>query len=94
MSTSQAPQRKTVTVVFADVAGSTALGEQVDPEALQRVLSDYFGEAETALRGHGGTVEKFYAGVDDKGYVCTVAAELAHALSRLEHSTRRCGWQT
>ena len=27
--------RKTVTVLFADVTGSTALGEQLDPEALR-----------------------------------------------------------
>jgi len=28
--------RKTVTVVFADVTGSTALGERLDPEQLQK----------------------------------------------------------
>jgi class 3 adenylate cyclase len=30
-----AEARKTVTVVFADVSGSTALGERLDPEAQQ-----------------------------------------------------------
>ena len=29
-------QRKTVTVLFCDVTGSTALGERLDPEALRR----------------------------------------------------------
>jgi class 3 adenylate cyclase len=33
-----AEARKTVTVVFADVSGSTALGERLDPEALRRVM--------------------------------------------------------
>ena len=51
--------RRTVTVVFADVSGSTALGEQLDPEALRRVMERYFAEARTALERHGGTVEKF-----------------------------------
>ena len=51
--------RKTVTVVFCDVAGSTGLGEQLDAEALRRVLASWFGEARTALESHGGVVEKF-----------------------------------
>ena len=32
-------QRKTVTVVFCDLAGSTALGESVDPERLRALLA-------------------------------------------------------
>jgi class 3 adenylate cyclase/tetratricopeptide (TPR) repeat protein len=51
--------RKTVTVLFADVTGSTALGERLDPESLRRVMSRYFEEMRTALERHGGTVEKF-----------------------------------
>jgi class 3 adenylate cyclase len=51
--------RKTVTVFFADVTGSTALGEQLDPESLRRVMARYFEAARTCLERHGGTVEKF-----------------------------------
>jgi class 3 adenylate cyclase/tetratricopeptide (TPR) repeat protein len=51
--------RKTVTVLFADVTGSTALGERLDPESLRRVMSRYFEEMKLALEHHGGTVEKF-----------------------------------
>jgi class 3 adenylate cyclase/predicted ATPase len=51
--------RKTVTIVFADVSGSTELGEQLDAEALRRVMERYFAEARTAFERHGGTVEKF-----------------------------------
>ena len=54
-----AEARKTVTVVFADVSDSTALGERLDPEALRRVMERYFAEARTAFERHGGTVEKF-----------------------------------
>ena len=56
-----APQevRKTVTVVFCDVTGSTAMGERLDPESLRRVMSRYFAEMRAALERHGGTVEKF-----------------------------------
>jgi class 3 adenylate cyclase/tetratricopeptide (TPR) repeat protein len=51
--------RKTVTVVFCDVTGSTAMGERLDPESLRHVMSRYFAEMRTALERHGGTVEKF-----------------------------------
>ena len=51
--------RKTVTVVFCDVTGSTAMGEKLDPESLRRVMSRYFSEMRVALERHGGTVEKF-----------------------------------
>ena len=52
-------QRKTVTVLFADVTGSTSLGEQLDPESLRRVMSRFFMEMSAILQRHGGTVEKF-----------------------------------
>jgi class 3 adenylate cyclase/tetratricopeptide (TPR) repeat protein len=51
--------RKTVTVLFADVTGSTALGEHLDPESLRGVMSRYFDEMRSAVEAHGGTVEKF-----------------------------------
>src|SRR5919201_3625759 len=51
--------RKTVTAVFADVAGSTALGERLDPEAARNLMARYFDAARAVLEGHGGTVEKF-----------------------------------
>ena len=52
-------QRKTVTVVFCDVTGSTALGESIDPEALRALLARYFEAMKTIIERHGGTVEKF-----------------------------------
>ncbi len=51
--------RKTVTLVFCDVSGSTAMGETIDPEAVRRVMTRYFEEMRTVLESHGGTVEKF-----------------------------------
>src|SRR6266487_882191 len=51
--------RKTVTVVFCDVTGSTALGEQLDPESLRRVMGRYFDEMQKVVERHEGTVEKF-----------------------------------
>ncbi len=51
--------RKVVTIVFADVTGSTALGERLDPEALRSVMGRYFDEMAAVIESHGGTVEKF-----------------------------------
>jgi class 3 adenylate cyclase len=51
--------RKTVTVLFCDVTGSTALGERIDPESLRHVMARYFETAKAIVERHGGIVEKF-----------------------------------
>src|SRR5919197_2073850 len=51
--------RKVVTVLFADISGSTGLGEILDPEPLRRVLSRYFAEMKVVVERHGGLVTKF-----------------------------------
>jgi class 3 adenylate cyclase/tetratricopeptide (TPR) repeat protein len=51
--------RKTVTVLFSDVVGSTSLGERLDPESLRRLMGRYFDAMRTVLERHGGSVEKF-----------------------------------
>ncbi len=54
-----AGSRKTVTVVFCDVTGSTELGERLDPESMRKVMARYFDAMRAALERHGGSVEKF-----------------------------------
>jgi len=51
--------RKTVTVLFSDLSGSTSLGERMDPESLRGVMSRYFQAMTQVIERHGGTVEKF-----------------------------------
>jgi class 3 adenylate cyclase len=51
--------RKTVTVVFSDLKGSTPLAERLDTEALREVLNQYFNTMRAVLERHGGTVEKY-----------------------------------
>ncbi len=55
----QTQRRRMVTMLFADVAGSTALGERLDPEPLSSMLGFYFGAARAIIEDHGGAVEKF-----------------------------------
>src|SRR5207244_998261 len=52
-------QRKTVTVLFCDVTGSTELGEKLAPEALRALLARYFERMKAIVERHGGSVEKF-----------------------------------
>jgi predicted ATPase/class 3 adenylate cyclase len=51
--------RKTVTVVFCDLKGSTNLGEALDSESLREVMSRYFERMSAILESHGGAIEKF-----------------------------------
>ena len=87
--------RKTVTVVFSDVTGSTALGESTDPEALRALLARYFELMKAIVESHGGTVEKFIgdavmavfgiprAHEDDALRACRAAVEMRDALPEL-----------
>ena len=51
--------RKTVTIVFSDLKGSTDLGERLDPETLREVMTSYFEAMRAELERHGGTIEKY-----------------------------------
>src|SRR5215468_5566561 len=88
-------QRKTVTVLFCDLTGSTALGESLDPEPLRALLVRYFDRMKGIVEFHGGTVEKFVgdavmavfgipqAHEDDALRAVRAAAEMQDALSEL-----------
>lgn len=51
--------RKTVTVLFCDIQGSTSLGDRLDPESLRQVMMRFYREMRAVLEGHGGTVQKY-----------------------------------
>jgi len=52
-------ERKVVTVLFADVTGSTALGERLDPERFREVMQSYGSAMREEIEAEGGIVEKF-----------------------------------
>ena len=54
-----AEERRIVTVLFADMAGATVLGEARDPEDVQALQTRYYNIARDVVSAHGGTVEKF-----------------------------------
>src|SRR5438552_462850 len=93
--------RKTVTVLFSDVTGSTALGERLDPESLRRVMSRYFDVMSAAVDRHGATVEKFIGDAimavfglplvheDDALRAVRAAVEMRAELARLNDELER-----
>lgn len=54
-------ERKPVTVLFADLVGSTELATRQNPEQLRAMLAAFFDEMREQIQAFGGSVEK-YAG--------------------------------
>jgi class 3 adenylate cyclase len=52
-------ERKLVTVLFADITGSTTLGERFDPERWRVLLQRFFSVMSSTIEAWGGTVQKF-----------------------------------
>jgi class 3 adenylate cyclase/tetratricopeptide (TPR) repeat protein len=52
-------ERRLVSVLFADLVGSTPFAEGRDPEDVRSMLTAYFERAASAIEHHGGVVEKF-----------------------------------
>jgi class 3 adenylate cyclase/tetratricopeptide (TPR) repeat protein len=52
-------ERRVVTALFADLAHSTGLGEQLDPEVMRGIVGRFFELARDQVERRGGTVEKF-----------------------------------
>ncbi|MGZ2378092.1 adenylate cyclase [Sinorhizobium medicae] len=51
--------RRTITILFADLSGFTALSEQIDPELMQALQNELFEELTEAVQSFGGFVDKF-----------------------------------
>src|SRR5213594_2113226 len=52
----EAVARKVVTIVFADLIGSTSLHERLDPESTRRLMDRYYQALRAPVEAHGGTV--------------------------------------
>ncbi|MGZ6345578.1 MAG: adenylate/guanylate cyclase domain-containing protein, partial [Candidatus Limnocylindrales bacterium] len=93
--------RKTVTIVFSDLKGSTSLGEALDSESLRELISRYFEVMWAELERHGGTIEKYIGDAvmavfgmpavheDDALRAVRAAMGMQHALARLNDELER-----
>ena len=98
--------RKTVTVLFCDLVGSTALGEQLDPETLRGMLNRSFDRVSSVVEAHGGVVEKFIGDAamavfgiprvheDDALRAVRAASEIREALGEAGTGASHLAWRT
>src|SRR5438105_6947194 len=87
--------RRLVPVLFADLSGSTPLGERLDPEDLRRILGAFFAALVRPIQRYEGTVEKYMGDAvmavfgapvsheDDAERTVRAAAEMQTALTLL-----------
>jgi class 3 adenylate cyclase/tetratricopeptide (TPR) repeat protein len=87
-------RRAAVTVLKADISGSTALGERLDPEELRGVLGTYFTALAREIQRHGGAVDKYLgdavmavfglpdASADDPARATSAALGMVEAIAR------------
>src|SRR5712692_9753057 len=87
-------ERRVVTVMFADITGSTPLADHLDPEDMRAILTGYFNLMTEQIHKHGGTVEKYigdavmavfgvpYAHEDDPDRAIRAALDMQDALSQ------------
>src|SRR6266446_1366136 len=87
-------ERRIVTIMFADITGSTPLADRLDPEDMRAILAGYFNLMTEQIRRHGGTVEKYigdavmavfgapFAHEDDPDRAIRAALDMQTALAR------------
>ncbi len=92
--------RKVVTIVFADLVGSTALHERLDPESARLFMEGYYRAMRGAVETHGGAVTQLLGdGVkavfgaprvaeDDAIRAVRAAVEMQHAFRELAQQQR------
>jgi class 3 adenylate cyclase/tetratricopeptide (TPR) repeat protein len=93
--------RRTVTVVFCDVVGSTPMAEEFDTERVRSFMTQFFSEMRSVLERHGGIVEKYIGDAvmavfgiptlheDDALRAVRAAADMRTALAAVNDDLRR-----
>src|SRR6187431_1634963 len=93
--------RRTVSIIFSDLKGSTELGERLDQEALHEVKERYFAAMAEEITRHGGKIEKYIGDAimavfglpvlheDDALRAVRAAVGMQLALAELNHDLER-----
>ena len=67
-------ERRPITVLFADIAGSTAIAERLDPEDWTELVGEAFGRMNRAIERYGGTIARLMG----DGVLAFFGAPVAH----------------
>ncbi len=54
-----APRLRSMTIMFTDISGFTALAENLEPSAVGALLNAHFADLEACIRSTGGTIDKY-----------------------------------
>jgi adenylate cyclase len=52
-------EARTLTIMFCDVRGFTAMSERLDPRSLTQFMNEYLTSMSNAVLAHGGTIDKY-----------------------------------
>src|SRR5919201_4456640 len=67
-------ERRPLTVLFADIAGSTAIAERMDPEDWTQIVGEVFARMNRTVERYGGTVARLMG----DGLLAFFGAPVAH----------------
>jgi class 3 adenylate cyclase len=96
-------ERRPITVLFADLAGSTAIAERMDPEDWTTLVGEAFGLMNRAVERYGGTVARLMgdgvlaffgapvAHEDDPERAVRCGLDMAHAIDELASARHSSG---
>jgi class 3 adenylate cyclase/tetratricopeptide (TPR) repeat protein len=92
-------ERRTLSVLFADLVGFTSRADQADPEDIRRLLDPFFARLRLEVERFGGTIEKFLgdavmavfgvpvAHEDDPERAVRAALEIREAIAELANAS-------
>jgi adenylate cyclase len=98
--------KRRVAVLFSDIRGFSALSETMTPEAIARLLSEYFTAMVACVFRNGGTLDKFIGDavmaqwgaptgtIDDADRAVRAATEMMDALNQLNATWQGMGQPT
>ena len=96
-------ERREITVLFTDIRGFTTMSENLDPEALVKLLHDFLNPMSNIIINQGGTIDKYMGDAimalfgaplmqtDHPRLACRAALEMVGSLAALNQDLGRAG---